>query len=151
MRNDAAGDKSKVISAGGKEKHTAASEATEFQSFGHEIAGLVVNNGAVAQRIQLGDTVVLESLTFISFLGIDMDHGEITFDANAFHFKKLQLRASFAATALWFPRALELLKAKTIDPKDFLTHTFRLEEIETYFKKQRDDSSDVIKMAMVKE
>ena len=87
----------------------------------------------------------------ISFLGIDMDHGEITFDANAFHFKKLQLRASFAAPALWFPRALELLKAKTIDPKDFLTHTFRLEEIETYFKKQRDDSSDVIKMAMVKE
>lgn len=87
----------------------------------------------------------------VSFLGIDMDHGEITFDANAFHFKKLQLRASYASPALWFPRALELLKAKTIDPKDFITQTFKLEEIEAYFKKQRDDSSDVIKMAMVKE
>lgn len=74
-----------------------------------------------------------------------MAHGEITFDANAFHFKKLQLRASYAA------RALELLKAKTIDLKDFITQKFKLEEIETYFKKQRDDSSDVIKMAMVKE
>ena len=134
MRNDAAGDKSKVISAGGKEKHTAASEATEFQSFGHEIADLVVKKWRRSTSFQPGDKVVLESQTFISFLGIDMDHGEITFDANAFHFKKLQLRASFAAPALWFPRALELLKAKTIDPKDFLTHTFRLEEIENIFQ-----------------
>ncbi|MDO4343340.1 MAG: alcohol dehydrogenase catalytic domain-containing protein [Eubacteriales bacterium] len=87
----------------------------------------------------------------IGFLGIDMQHGDITFNANTFHFKKLQLRASFAAPALWFPRALELLKAKVVDPADFITQEFPLEKIEEYFCKQRDDSSDVIKMVMVKE
>jgi len=87
----------------------------------------------------------------IGFLGIDNQHGMISFDANDFHFKKLQLRASYAVPALWFPRALELLKAKAVDPKDFITHTFPLEKIEEFFCKQRDDISDVIKMVMVKE
>ena len=87
----------------------------------------------------------------ISFLGIDMANGNITFNANDFHFKKLQLRASYAAPALWFPRALDLLKNKVVDPDDFITQTFPLEEIQKWFEKQRDDSSDVIKMVMVKE
>jgi len=87
----------------------------------------------------------------IGFLGIDNQNGMISFDANDFHFKKLQLRASYAVPALWFPRALELLKAKVVDPKDFITHTFPLEKIEEFFCKQRDDISDVIKMVMVKE
>lgn len=87
----------------------------------------------------------------IGFLGIDLQNGDITFNANEFHFKKLQLRASYAVPALWFPRALELLKAKVVNPKDFITQTFPLEKIEEYFLKQRDDSSDVIKMVMVKD
>lgn len=87
----------------------------------------------------------------ISFLGFDNPNGNITFNANEFHLKKLQLRASYAVPALWFPRALELLKAKVVDPKDFITHTFPLEKIEEFFCKQRDDISDVIKMVMVKE
>ena len=62
-----------------------------------------------------------------------------------------KLRASYAAPALWFPRALDLLKNKVIDPDDFITQTFPLEEIRTWFEKQRDDISDVIKMVMVKE
>lgn len=86
----------------------------------------------------------------IGFLGIDLQHGDITFNANDFHFKKLQLRASYAVPALWFPRALDLLKSKVVDPEDFITQTFPLEEIETYFTKQKNDSSDVIKMVMVK-
>ena len=88
--------------------------------------------------------------TIIGFLGIDMQNGDITFNANEFHFKKLQLRASYAVPALWFPRALELLKSKVVDPADFITQRFPLEDIEKMFKKQRDDSSDVIKMVMVK-
>lgn len=87
----------------------------------------------------------------IGFLGIDLQNGDITFNANEFHFKKLQLRASYAVPALWFPRALELLKTKVVNPKDFITQTFPLEKIEEYFLKQRDDSSDVIKMVMVKD
>ncbi|MBP3411324.1 MAG: alcohol dehydrogenase catalytic domain-containing protein [Clostridia bacterium] len=88
--------------------------------------------------------------SIVSFLGIDNANGDITFNANDFHYRKLQLRASYAVPALWFPRALELIKSKVIDPDDFITQTFPLEEIEAYFKKQRDDISDVIKMVMVK-
>lgn len=87
----------------------------------------------------------------ISFLGFDSGSGgTVTFDANAFHMKKFQLRASYAAPALWFPRALELLKQKVVDPADYITQTFTLEETEVFFKKQRDDISEIIKMVMVK-
>ena len=86
----------------------------------------------------------------VGFLGIDMQHGDITFNANDFHFKKLQLRASYAVPALWFPRALELMKSGTVNPKDFITQKFPLSKIEEYFNKQRNDISDVIKMVMVK-
>lgn len=87
----------------------------------------------------------------VAFLGIDYGPGgTVTFDANYFHLKKLQLRASFAAPALWFPRALELIRSKAIDTDDFITQTFPLEDLEKMMKKQRDDSSDVIKMVMVK-
>jgi transcriptional regulator with GAF, ATPase, and Fis domain len=87
----------------------------------------------------------------VGFLGIDNQNGEITFNANDFHFKKLQLRASYAVPALWFPRGLELLQSKVVDPDLFITQTFPLEKIEEFFCKQRDDSSDVVKMVMVKE
>ena len=86
----------------------------------------------------------------ISFLGIDMQNGDITFNANDFHFRKLQLRASYAAPALWFPRALELLESRVVDPDDFITHTFQMSEIEKMFLKARDSGEDVIKMIMVK-
>ena len=249
----------------GTDMHTAALEAVEYTSFGHEIAGVVLETGSGVHRLQPGDKVAVESGTFchvcencrngrtdlctngksiiddvavvglgpiglmtialakaagarniyaiqksdrskarielakklgatviltkdtdlnsypfprgglnkimvtagpsvipemfkiavyggiISFLGIDMANGNITFNANDFHFKKLQLRASYAAPALWFPRALDLLKNKAVDPDDFITQTFPLEEIQKWFEKQRDDSSDVIKMVMVKE
>ena len=249
----------------GTDMHTAALEAVEFTSFGHEIAGVVIETGSGVHRLQPGDKVAVESSTFchvcencrngrtdlctngksiiddvavvglgpiglmtialaqaagarniyaiqksdrskarielakklgatviltkdadlnsypfprgglnkimvtagpsvipemfkiavyggiISFLGIDMANGDITFNANDFHFKKLQLRASYAAPALWFPRSLDLLKNKVVDPDDFITQTFPLEEIQKWFEKQRDDSSDVIKMVMVKE
>lgn len=87
----------------------------------------------------------------IGYLGIASgESAMVSFDANRFHFKKLQLRASYAVPALWFPRALELLRQKVIDPADYITQTFTLDETETYFKKQKEDISDVIKMVMIK-
>ena len=85
----------------------------------------------------------------IGFIGIDMNHGNISFNANDFHFKKLQLRASYAVPALWFPRALELLENKIVDPDLFITQTFAMQDIEKMFCKARDDKGDVIKMVMV--
>jgi threonine dehydrogenase-like Zn-dependent dehydrogenase len=63
----------------------------------------------------------------ISFIGIKFGDGaKITFDANDFHFKKLQLRASFASPAMFGPRALSLLKRGDIPGERLVTHRFPL-------------------------
>lgn len=86
----------------------------------------------------------------IGYIGIDYGPGGmVTFDGNEFHFKKLQLRSSYAAPALWFPRCLELMKSKAVDPYKMVTHTFHMDEFETYMDKMRNNSADVIKMVMV--
>ena len=48
----------------GTDMHTAAFEAEEFISFGHEIAGVVVENGPGAHRFLPGEKVIVESCTF---------------------------------------------------------------------------------------
>lgn len=66
----------------------------------------------------------------ISFIGIG--HGEeqfCKFDVNAFHFKKLQLRASFASPALYGPMALDLLREKVVDGNALVSHVFPLDRI----------------------
>jgi len=66
----------------------------------------------------------------VSFIGIE--HGEgafCSFDANAFHFKKLQLRASFASPALFTPLALQHLRAGLVDGEALISHRFPLARI----------------------
>ena len=66
----------------------------------------------------------------ISFIGID--HGDdafCRFDVNAFHFKKLQLRASFASPALYTPLALQYIREGVVDAAALVSHTFPLERI----------------------
>ena len=48
----------------GTDMHTAAADADYFQSFGHEIAGVVVKNGPGCHRFKVGDKVIIESGTF---------------------------------------------------------------------------------------
>ncbi|MFZ2657821.1 MAG: alcohol dehydrogenase catalytic domain-containing protein [Victivallales bacterium] len=75
----------------------------------------------------------------VSFIGIG--HGErafCKFDANAFHFKKLQLRASFASPALYGPLALQYLREGVIDGKSLVSHRFPLEKIEEAMKVASD-------------
>ncbi len=75
----------------------------------------------------------------ISFIGIKFGDGaKVTFDANDFHFKKLQLRASFASPALYTPMALNLIQKKIVDAKALITHTFRLEQIQEAMKTAAD-------------
>jgi L-iditol 2-dehydrogenase len=75
----------------------------------------------------------------ISFIGIKFGDGaNVTFDANDFHFKKLQLRASFASPALYTPMALNLIEKRIIDAKALITHTFRLDEMEKALKTASD-------------
>ena len=88
----------------------------------------------------------------VSFIGIEYgDDGRISFDANEFHFKKIQLRASFASPALYFPRCLELIESKAIDVKPLISDRFKLEEIEKAMMRLRDDKKNAVKAIMINE
>ncbi len=66
----------------------------------------------------------------VSFIGIAFgEAANVTFDANAFHFKKLQLRASFASPAQFGPRALRCLKEGVVDGDAMVTHRFPLDQL----------------------
>ena len=67
----------------------------------------------------------------ISFIGIA--HGDGAFcdiNINEFHFKKLQLRASFASPALYTPMALKYLREGVIDGESMISHRFGLAELQ---------------------
>lgn len=66
----------------------------------------------------------------LSFIGIKFgDAGIISFDANDFHFKKLQLRASFASPALYTPKAIHLIATGVINARELISHTFSLDQM----------------------
>jgi threonine dehydrogenase-like Zn-dependent dehydrogenase len=67
----------------------------------------------------------------ISYIGIGYgSSATLTFDANEFHFKKLQLRASFASPAMFGPLALSYLSEGRIQGEALVSHRFPLIEIE---------------------
>ncbi|MGQ9629545.1 MAG: zinc-dependent alcohol dehydrogenase [bacterium] len=51
----------------------------------------------------------------------------VTFDANEFHFKRLQLRGVHSIPNLMYPVAIDLLWRGVIDPEILVTHRFPLE------------------------
>jgi len=66
----------------------------------------------------------------ISFIGIAYGDGaSCTFDANTFHFKKLQLRGSFASPALFGPLALQYLREGVIDGEALISHRYSLDHV----------------------
>jgi L-iditol 2-dehydrogenase len=86
----------------------------------------------------------------VAFIGIENgDAGRISFDANAFHFRKLQLRASFAGPALYFPMGLELLKSGAIDAKALISHRFPLAGIEPAMRELAEDKARAVKGVMI--
>ena len=71
----------------------------------------------------------------IAFNGIEYgEGGKVTFDANEFHFKKLQLRASHAIPNHYFPMAIDLLSRRAFNPDILLSHVFSLDEAEKAFR-----------------
>lgn len=80
----------------------------------------------------------------VAFVGIEHGEGAFsTFDANAFHFKKLQLRASFAAPALFGPLALEYLRDGVVDGAALVTHRFPLDRAAEAFRVANDDPAAI--------
>ena len=85
----------------------------------------------------------------ISFVGIRYGEGaNITFDLNEFHFKKLQLRASYAAPAMRTPEAVRLLSGGGVDGGALVTHVFELGDIAEAVRVAVDDP-DAIKVVVV--
>lgn len=89
------------------------------------------------------------TIAYIGFAG--GEDAQITFDANEFHVKKLQLKASFAAPALYFPRCIDLIRNGVIDAKALISHRFKLEHIENAMITLKNDKQNSIKSVMVNE
>jgi L-iditol 2-dehydrogenase len=80
----------------------------------------------------------------ISFIGIAFgENAFCRFNVNDFHFKKLQLRASFASPALQTPLALQYLRESRLNGNDFISHRFPLDEIGEAMRTARDGSRAV--------
>ncbi|MCF6175891.1 MAG: alcohol dehydrogenase catalytic domain-containing protein [Victivallaceae bacterium] len=80
----------------------------------------------------------------ISFIGIG--HGDAAFckfDVNDFHFKKLQLRASFASPALFGAQALQYLNQGIVDGEALISHRFPLENIAKALETAKNDPTAV--------
>jgi L-iditol 2-dehydrogenase len=85
----------------------------------------------------------------ISYIGIKYGEGAtLSFDANEFHFKKLQLRGSFASPAMYTPKALNLLRNKLIDGKSLISHCFSLDRIKEAMAVAAKDKERAVKVVV---
>jgi threonine dehydrogenase-like Zn-dependent dehydrogenase len=85
----------------------------------------------------------------LAYIGVG--HGasdQVTFPANEFHFKKLQLRSSFAAPALRTPRALELLRTKRVDGAKLISHRIPLSEAARAIRTACLDKNEAVKVVV---
>lgn len=84
----------------------------------------------------------------ISFIGIG--HGaaaNLSFDANEFHFKKLQLRASFASPAMFGPLAISYLQEGRVPGERMISHRFPLSQVGEALKVAQSDP-DALKVVV---
>ncbi|MCE0484544.1 MAG: alcohol dehydrogenase catalytic domain-containing protein [Methylacidiphilales bacterium] len=84
----------------------------------------------------------------LTYIGIGTEAGPISFDANEFHFRKLQLRASFASPALYFPIVLDLLRANVIPGDLIISHRFSLKDLAEAMHLNRDRKEEAVKVVM---
>jgi threonine dehydrogenase-like Zn-dependent dehydrogenase len=87
----------------------------------------------------------------IGFIGIGYgDASCCRFDANYFHFNKLELRSSFASPALYGPLALTYLYDGVVPGEKLISHRFPLSRIEQAVKTAKDDPA-ALKVAVIPE
>lgn len=84
----------------------------------------------------------------MTYIGIGTGDSMVTFDANDFHFRKLQLRASFASPAIYFPAVLRLLQAGVIPGEELISHRFGLDEIGEAMATLRDNKGSALKVVV---
>ncbi len=85
-----------------------------------------------------------------AYIGIAFgEKARITFDADDFHFRKLQLRASFASPALYFPRCIDLVRSGAVQVRELVTRKFRLHEIGDAMTDLKNNKKETVKSIMV--
>jgi L-iditol 2-dehydrogenase len=85
----------------------------------------------------------------LALIGLEEHAGEtIELDVNAFHFQKLQLRASHAIPNHYFPIALDLLTRRVIDPDRLVTHVFQLDDFRRAFDTANHPDERVCKVVI---
>jgi L-iditol 2-dehydrogenase len=85
----------------------------------------------------------------VALIGLEEHAGEtVALDINAFHFQKLQLRASHAIPNHYFPIALDLLRRGIIDPDRLITHVFPISEYRRAFEIANDPGEHVGKVVV---
>ena len=87
----------------------------------------------------------------VVFNGIDFGNPSISFDANEFHFKRLQLKATHSIPNLRFPIAIDLLKRKAVDPDLFITHRFGFGELSRALETAERDKEGAVKVMVTME
>ena len=90
-------------------------------------------------------------LTFggiLTYVGIGTGNPVISFDANAFHFRKLQLRSSFASPAIYYPQVLRMLAAGVIPGDQLISHRYALGDIQQALDTCRDDKETTLKVVI---
>jgi L-iditol 2-dehydrogenase len=85
----------------------------------------------------------------VALIGLEEHAGEtVALDINAFHFQKLQLRASHAIPNHYFPIALDLLRRGVINPDRLVTHVFPMNEFRRAFDTANDPQARVGKVVI---
>jgi threonine dehydrogenase-like Zn-dependent dehydrogenase len=88
----------------------------------------------------------------VSFLGIDYtEEGFVSIDSTLMHSNKLQLRASNASPALYFPDCIDIIKSGMVPAGDLITHRFALDDIAAAIPAFEQDRGNAIKAVMVNE
>lgn len=77
--------------------------------------------------------------------GASGEAGKATFEMSKLHLKKLQLRASYAAPALFFPACMDLYHRGLIDLDALHTHDLRLQHFEQDYRAFMEDRAGAIK------
>ena len=65
-----------------------------------------------------------------------------------FHLRRLQLRASYAAPALFFPRCLDLIRSGMIDCEPLITDVRPMDQLESAIRNQAENIGGCIKTLM---
>jgi L-iditol 2-dehydrogenase len=86
----------------------------------------------------------------ITYNGIKFgDAQNISFDGNDFHFRRLQLRGVHSIPNLGWPKALDLLQRRVIDPDDFISHRFSFNQVPEAIACAIEQRSETVKVMVI--